>query len=811
MAGHRLFLTALLGVTLAAALAFLGPVSAQIAPQAPVAPQQVDTSIDYSVWESVASRAEKALDDGTDANNVFETLRNRIVGFRSNFDTARKANAERIATLRSQIEALGPAPEAGVSEAEDISQRRRELNRQLTELLGPVQTAQEAYTRADGLIRQIDSVIRERQAQRLLSLGPSPLNPVNWPDALQDTGAAFSDVLAERRILADENLMARAEENLPQVLMLLVVGLVLLTRGRRWAMMLGDRLRRMGGRGSGVWSFVVSLLRIALPLAGLYALTEAVYVTGMAGTLGSAVLDALPIWGVFLLGFRWLAERLFARIDDDAILPMSPTARSWARFYMTIMALLVVLRGAVELMFSLSDISRSSQAVIAFPIVVMLGLVMYRIGGLLRRYAHHGETDGKDHPTVGQGVSRIVRWAGLVAQVVSVAAPVMTGIGYAGFGNALLYPTILSLALLGFVMTLQRFASDVYGLLSGQGVAARDSLVAVLIGLVLVILVSPLLALVWGVRIADLTELWTAFLRGFTIGDTTISPTDFMTFALVFGVGYVLTRLLQSALKGSVLPKTRIDVGGQNALVSGLGYVGISLAAVIAITAAGIDLSSLAIVAGALSVGIGFGLQNIVSNFVSGIILLIERPISEGDWIEVGGQQGYVRDISVRSTRIETFDRTDVIVPNSDLISGTVTNFTRGNTVGRVIVPVGVAYGSDTRKVEKILKEVAASHPLVLMNPEPAVIFQGFGASSLDFEIRAILRDVNWKLSVHSEMNHKIAERFMAEGIEIPFPQQDVWLRNPDALRSAHPETEAAPEPETELDTDGDDPEETDE
>lgn len=748
--------------------------------------QDVSDQPNLDAWAVLAERAEAAVDDPDSTNESLEALREQVVAYRAQFLEASGANASRIASLQEQLTLLGDAPTDGETtiEAPGITENRKELEAQLATLLAPVQVADTAFTRADGLVEEIDSIVRTRQTQALFEIVESPVNPVHWPAAVTALESAIAELWRHLSPEQAETRRAGLLRNLPVIIFATIAGLVLIARGRRWSNMIVGRLRGMGARGMGVWRFIVSLLRIVFPLLGLWLLVYAMRSTGYLGARGDELVSLIPSLGGIMLGFRWVADQVFAREEEDALISLPAKDRREARFYVSTITLTIILNLLLLRVIELDGGSTMTTTVISFPFTVIISIGVFCIGLLLRRYNADASQVDEEESTRASTLGRLVRGLGLLSILVAILAPLLQAAGYYNAASFVLNPTVLTLAILGLVLALQRFAADVYGAITGQGKQAREALLPIFIGLVLLLLAVPALALAWGARISDLTEIWAAFSRGFAVGDSRISPTDFLTFAVIFTIGYLITRVAQGALKTNVLPKTRIDKGGQNAIVSGLGYVGIFLAALAAITGAGIDLSSLAIVAGALSVGIGFGLQNIVSNFVSGIILLIERPISEGDWIEVSsGQMGYVRDISVRSTRIETFDRTDVIVPNADLVSGTVTNYTRGNTLGRAIVSIGVAYGTDTRRVEEILTEIAEAQPMVLANPAPTVLFVSFGASSLDFEVRMFLRDINWMMSVKNDVNHAIAERFVEEGIEIPFPQQDVWLRNPETLQ----------------------------
>lgn len=780
----RRLLTALVfGLFAAVLVATPGPSFAQDAPQVGVQagtglPDNLPTAVDYEAWDALAQRAESALEAGRASDSAFEDLRGQIAQWRSRFLEAQNQNQSRIRTIQSQIDALGPVPAEGETESEEVAARRAELNQQLALLRAPIVAAEEAYNRADGIIGEIDALIRARQTDKLFELGPLPVLPENWATAWTEVLQAWRATVTE--ITKSWNSDVRQVEirsNLPLVLLLLAVGLVLVFRGRTWARTAGYWMRHNTSRGGAVFSFMVSVGQIALPLIGLLALTEAIFATGIPGVRLTLLLDKLPAWGGVILGLRWLADRLFSQHDGDRMLPMPRPQRREARVYATLLAIFLVLRDAVREFASVEGFSDATTAVLNFPVIVATALIMFRLGQLMIRHIRF------DSQNTERAVrARVVAFFGRLVILVSLVAPVLAVAGYGTAADQLIFPAISTLGLLGLIVVMQRFTNDLYRFLMRQSDEDADSLIAVLIGFLLALAAVPFLALIWGARVADLTELWTRIGEGFAVGDSRISPMDFFVLILVFVVGYMATRLLQGALKNSILPKTKIDAGGQNAIVSGIGYVGIFVAALVAITSAGLDLSSLAIVAGALSVGIGFGLQNIVSNFVSGIILLIERPIAEGDWIEVGGTHGTVKRISVRSTRLETFDRFEVIIPNADFVSGRVANYTRGNSIGRIVIPVGVAYGSDTRKVERLLLNIARHHDQVLMNPEPAVDFIGFGADSLDFQIRAVLYDIGEGLNVRTEMRHQIVEAFAKENIEVPFAQRDIWLRNPEAL-----------------------------
>ncbi len=792
MAAVRSLLWPRLWLALALVLAGLAaPVAAPPALAQQAAAANDRPAIDYAQWERQAWVAEALLDDGGVSDTRLNELRAGMVRWRERFQTAQNPNAARIAVLRGQIEALGPAPAEGETEPPEVADRRSELTAALTQEQAPALRAAEAYGRADSIIQQIDLQLRERKASALMHLSPSPLLPSSWRAALGEAGKWTQAAAAETRQRAQRLPPDYLRERLPAVLLLLVLAAGLLVASWRWVQALPEALgARASVNAREAVAFVASLLQILLPYAGVRLAVAAAENSALFGAYFRPFLTALP--GAALIYFigRWVVVNLFPL--DPAVparLRLTEAGTKRMRRYGTALALalglftlaspsILPLGGLRALGDAVTappqPFTEAAAAVWHLPLLLLASALLFRLGLVLRRSLTSQRADSVAYRY------RVAAGVGAVSRVIAVVAPILALAGYVAAANSLLWPWLDTLGLMGLVLLAQKFIDDLWILVKGGEERAQKALAPVLIGFALVLAALPLLALIWGARPADLGEAWMQLRGGLRLGGITISPLAMLTFAIVFTVAFLLTRMVQAAFSASILPKTRLDPGAQNAVVSGLGYVGIFLAALMAITSAGIDLSNLAIVAGALSVGIGFGLQNIVSNFVSGIILLIERPVAVGDWIQVGTQQGTVRRISVRSTLIQTFDRADVIVPNSDLISGTVTNVTRHNLQGRVIVPVTVSFDADTRAVEALLRTIGEDQPLALVNPPPAVIFSGFGTNGLEFELRVILADINQGVGVGSEIRHEIVRRFREAGIVIPGSTHAVWLRRAD-------------------------------
>tara|TARA_B100000780_G_scaffold224229_1_gene163362 strand:+ start:129 stop:2036 length:1908 start_codon:yes stop_codon:yes gene_type:complete len=606
---------------------------------------------DYVQWRIISERAERMIEAGKGSKSILAHLRDMLAKWRTQFSSAQDDNKIWINNLKSQVTTLGPFAEDGNEHAE-IKQRRAELTEKINILAVPVLTAQEAYNHADGLIREIDTIIRLQQTDQLFALGVSALNPTIYTKL-----DAMSEALGHLRA---EFYMA----------------LLLLLRGGPWVETAGRFVNRQEDAQSEVWRFLISIGRLVLPIAALFALSIGPPDLELFGSRSAAFLEHLLLLAIGFVSLRWASNQLLIADDGRTFLAFSEPVRVTLHHYALLLTVIMLGQNFVFALLSFNLLSEVERTAWSSPFVLLLGVALFWVG---RTFKTAIVADGQAEMLLRE---RAVRLLGRVVIPVSVLAPVLAAIGYQHAAEFVLFITLETLALLSVVLVFLKFLIALNQLALPDQANLENSLMVLFLGFVLSALAVPVLGLIWGARVAELTELWAGFNAGIMLGDARLSPIGFVTFAFIFGVGYTITRLAQGALRGSVLPKTRIDPGARNAIISGVSYVGIFLAALTVISSAGLNLPSLAIVAGALSVGIGFGLQNTMPNFVSGIILLIERPITEGDWIEVAGHMGYVRDISLRSTRIETFDRTDVIVPNADLVSGVVTNWTCGNTVG---------------------------------------------------------------------------------------------------------------------------------
>ena len=353
--------------------------------------------------------------------------------------------------------------------------------------------------------------------------------------------------------------------------------------------------------------------------------------------------------------------------------------------------------------------------------------------------------------------------------------------GYPGLATFIFNRFIISVLYIGAFVIVRRFISDLLrrGIvfwiktfkMRKRLLSKADFFMSLFVTPLLLLCLLYSLLILWGMPGAFLLQAFKKLMFGFKVGGINISLISIITGLAVFLISLALVRIMRRRLSNNLLNRINMDEGIRHSLVSGFSFTGIIISSILAIVAMGIDLSNLAVIAGALSVGIGFGLQDVIKNMVSGIILLFERPFKVGDWVLIGGEEGKIKQINIRSTEVETFNKASVIIPNATLISSSLTNLTHGNNWQRQSVMVGVSYDSDADQVTRLLLECARNCKKVMKVPAPYVLFKNFSESSLDFELRFYVSDIWAGWQANSDIRYEILRRFRDENINIAYPQ----------------------------------------
>ncbi len=735
-------------------------------------------------------KIEKSLQGGDLTDAALLENRGSLEPLRGELREIIDALERRLADVDTRLKQIGqpPAADAPPEEAGLAAERIR-LNERRASLDGALKQARLLMLRADDLSERITDRRRALFTQELFGRTSSALDPSFWvqashavPDGLRGVMLLGQGWLDHLRASATSGTIAAA--GLALFVFFAGVGLFL-----RWLSRRDFRPRELGTRFAKSFFAIMSLVRITLTAPAVIAV--AVLILDAFGLMPDRIravgFGLAAAVGVARFG-RGVAVGLFAADDpdrrllavrDESAREMSTTV-IWAARILGVVVFINLLQRAVIAPLSLTV---ATSAIFSAIIAVLLGQFLFR----------RGRSETSDDDAAGMGWLRTAGWL----LVVGIVAALLTGfIGFAAFlaGRFLvalgligaLYIVLVFIdALFTEVLTAStprgRAVAHFFGL-NPRSIELIGALLSAAIRLILILIVLLPLLGPWGVFAADFLSVIRDATFGFRIGDVTISLTTvFGAFAIVV-IGILVTRAVQRWLDTSFLPRTALDSSLQNSVSTIFSYVGVIIAISLAMAQLGVDFQKITLVAGALSIGIGFGLQSVVSNFVSGLILLAERPIRVGDVINVKGEEGRVRRIHVRATEIETGDRASVIIPNSELITQVVKNRTHTDTFARVSVAVGVAYGSDVAKVRDILMGIATAHPHVMQSPAPTVFLTGFGDSAINFELGWVVRNLGDGAGIKSDICFSILEKFHAEGIEIPYPRRDIHIQGLGAI-----------------------------
>ncbi|MCB1519907.1 MAG: mechanosensitive ion channel family protein [Hyphomicrobiaceae bacterium] len=747
---------------------------------------------------SVLEDLTKTVERVKERDEELSATRREIDKIPSEAKKAIDAIRPRLADLKSQIEKLGPAPKPeDPPEAATVAAERARLNAAVTQLDGAVKSAELTQEKARQLVQYVQELRQGIFTRQLLRRTKhSPLKSELWKTSASEVPKAVQEVSTIAR-----SWWLSASDRWVEIAAIVIVSLIIYFGFRH--------LRRKLVRA-----------RLDRPITGSPTFFER---TAAAGWIAPAIAIPPMAAAVFLYvglesnGLLYLQTARFAELALTALLIffatsalsraiLQPGRGEWRLLDVSDSAArkLHLITRAVTAVFAINLVLRDVVRMLYLPF--QLNIAIAFISSLLFAALLFALARTRLEPRTEIPGVVVSRWRPLWLKLPLMAvAALIAGaalLGYVAFARYISSQVVLSgtaiVAIILGHLAIRAIAGDASA--EGGSVARRllngrlglddsqqrqmDGALLIVLNILLAFAAVPLMLFVWGFSTPEIAALISSALFGFDIGGVRISPTRILIAMGLFVALIFTTRLVQRWLSGTLLQPSRIDPGLANSIHTGVGYAGYAVATLIAVSYGGLDITNLAIVAGALSVGIGFGLQSIVNNFVSGLILLVERPIKVGDWISVGAFEGHVRRISVRSTEIETFDRSSVIVPNSELISGTVKNRTHRNALGRVDVAVGVAYKEDPAAVRDLLEKVVSESPLILKFPAPVISFDNFGASSLDFTVRAFVADVNKSLSTATDIRLRIFKAMQENGIEIPYPQTDVHLRDLDLVKA---------------------------